>query len=190
MDDIFGNLNGITNKVSDDNVTCDTFTTEEAAEEWIHEFLISTKRFSVYPQTMGVPIFRHHNQDWKDVRCDLLAIPLGASGVDVGVLVVEVKRSGIKIGPGISQIMDYLHSVFQVRNSIGVIPTIGFLFPCNKQHGAVASWMQHQHIGTANRNWKNGLVFFVGEQRVLEFDSSGNLEFYSPLKSGKKMGAR
>ena len=184
------NLDGATKYETDINVTCDTFATEEAAEEWLANFLQSTRQFSVYRQVEGVPVFRHHRQEWKDVRCDILAIPLSISTLNLGSIVFEVKRSGEKIGPPMSQMLDYLHTIFTVRNQIGLVPTMAFLFPCEKQHGAVASLMQQQHMGSARRSYKHGLQCFCGEQRLLEFDSSGNLVYSDNLKSGRKMGSR
>lgn len=187
---MIGDLNGVYKEGCSLVTTCDNFSDEETAEQWLYDFLLATNCFSLFRQQPGVPIYRHADQQWHDVRCDILAIPAPKCGIDLGAIVFEVKRSGEKIGGPLNQMLDYLRTVFPVRNQIGIIPTIAFLFPCEKQHGPVASIMQNQHMGTAARSYKRGLVCFSGEQKLLEFDSSGNLTFATTMRSGKKMGAR
>ncbi len=188
--DFYSAYNEANNRQAVLNSTCGNFKEEKDAEDCLFTFLQSTKLFSLYRQLDGVPIFRHHLQQIQDVRCDILALPISDT-IFTGAIVIEAKKTGEKIGPGISQLLDYLHSVFTVRNGIGVIPTLGLLFPCHKQNSATASWMQHQHIGTIETNdYKRHLLVYSGEERLLEFGEDGSLLFSKKSKSGRKMGSR
>lgn len=100
---MIGDLNGVYKEGCSLVTTCDNFSDEETAEQWLYDFLLATNCFSLFRQQPGVPIYRHADQQWHDVRCDILAIPA---------------------------------------------------------------------------------------QKLLEFDSSGNLTFATTMRSGKKMGAR
>jgi hypothetical protein len=172
------------------NETCGQFDTEKQAEDWLCGFLESTKSFKLYRQLDGFPVFRHHMQQMQNIRCDILALPINDQ-ITTGAIVIEVKRSGEKIGPGLSQLQDYLRSVFPVKNAICVAPTIGFLFPCPKQHRAAASWMQHQHLGTVfQADISGNLMFFTGEERLIEFNNDGSLRFSRASKCGRGMGSR
>lgn len=173
------------------NQTCEGFEKEKDAQTWLESYLQSTNCFNVYSQAKGTMIFRHHVQaDFPSVRCDVLLIP--KSRISLGCIVIEIKKSGVKIGPGISQLNDYMRSVFCVGNhAVQVMPSIGFLFPCHKQHSATASWMQQQNLGSIHINEYNGNVhFFSGEEELLRFSPSGELVKTREKKSGKKTGSR
>jgi len=180
---------------SSTNITHDGFPEEKNAHEFLRSFLEkasvdSKKLYVVHSEVRGTPLHRHHLQEMQDVRCDLIALPL-TMATRLGAIVIDTKKSGITIGPGISQLHDYLNSVFDVQNGIQVMPTFGFLFPVRKQRCATASWMQHQHIGTIEvKPYSGNLVFFCGEERLMEFTPGGVLIHSAGSRSGRKMGSR
>ncbi len=178
------------------NLTHDGFPVEKDAHDFLRAFLTDAslesgeRLFHIYSEVVGVPIYRHHLQKIQDVRCDILALPI-VERITLGGIIIDVKRSGVTIGPGISQLHDYLNSAFDVRNGIRVIPTTAFLFPVRKQNSATASWMQHQHIGTIEvNNYTKNVIFFCGEERLLEFSPGGILLHARETRSGRKMGSR
>jgi len=175
----------------DSIVTCGHWATEPEAEGYLVDFLNRTGLFAVYRQARGHPLCQRHFQALKSVRADLLLVPdarLLAAGWNGGVIVVEAKRSGEKIGPGLSQLLDYLNVAWPIEGGICVLPTFGFLFPAPHQGGPVASIMAQQHIGVAHVH-HGGLEFWCGESRVLTVYKSGDVRL-GHVNTGRGLGAR
>lgn len=177
----------------DTAVTCGAWASEREAEDALVTFLLRSGLFHVYRQVAGRPLWTHCFQRTQDVRADVLLLPsaqLLRHGWTAGAIVVEVKRSGEKIGPACSQLVDYLNSLWWLPGTggVGVVPAFGFLFPAHKQHGPLASVMAHQHIGTAvfRRDW---LHCFCGEHRVLSIGPAGEVR-PGLTRFGQKTGSR
>lgn len=181
------------------NQTSGNFADEKLAQKWLEDFLSAahlgdgTPFFArVLPQQSGQQLFRKHRQEETDFRCDLLLIP---SPVEIreslGAVVVEIKKSGLPIGKPLSQINDYLLGVFPV-GGVAIVPSFGFLFPCEGQHQATASWMAHQNIGGICIHRHTGDVeFHIGEEHnILLFNADGLFRKFTPPKSGRKAGSR
>lgn len=165
--------------------------TEKMAEDHLHNFLLKSRFFSVYRQVDGAPFANHHFQEAHSVRADLLLIPTAAAreiGWCGGAMVIEVKRSGEKIGPACNQLLDYMNSAFFLPGGVAVVPSFGFVFPAPKQHGPTASLMAHQHIGTAEMIC-DALVLSCGESRVIPIREDGTLDI-GRIDFGRKMGSR
>lgn len=182
------------------NKTCGNFTDEKDAQAWLVDFLGRCKDEKggaffrrVVEFAQGVPLYRHHRQsiDKERYACDVLALPNIRYSVIFGAMVFEVKKSCVEIGPGLSQLKDYMASVFDV-SGIRVVPSFGFLFPCRKQMCATASWMQHQSIGSiCQEEYNQRVKIYTGEERLLEFEPSGTLVFVTKSpRSGRGSGSR
>jgi hypothetical protein len=174
-------------------VTWGPWPDERAAEDELVAFLEASRLFVVYRQVVGRPLWTHCFQAPQGVRADLLLIPserLLKAGWEGGAIVIEVKRPGEKIGPGCSQLIDYMNSAWRLPESGGVmiVPSFGFLFPARKQQGPLASVMAHQHVGTAclDHDW---LHCWCGESRVLSITAAGNVRL-GRLDFGHRVGAR
>jgi len=117
--------------------------TEKDAEEFFWSFINRFDAFSIFPQVTGTPLYKHHFQEAKNLRADFILFPqkkLIAEGWSGGAIVVEIKRSKIPFGPALSQLNDYMHSSWKIPNgNVNVIPTFGFVFPVEKQHGSKSS---------------------------------------------------
>jgi hypothetical protein len=193
-----GNLRACLQPSNEWNYVPHEFQCERDAEDWLYAFLLSTGLFHIHRQVHGVQLFRHQRQEIHgNIRCDLLLLPRDPQIIDAGLgaMIVEVKRAGVKIGPGISQMTDYLRCVFSV-DSIDIKPRMGFLFPCAKQALLNASWMQQQHIGgifiehpTEHNGHTLKLNFYSGEQRLMTISQHGKLTVKKML-SGRKAGSR
>lgn len=190
-----GNLHDIPRPCT--NLTCGSFDDERDAQKWLVEFLKKChdqegKQFFKFiaEGLVGTPLYRHHRQsiDKDSYKCDVLAMPQAPYSEFLGAIVFEVKKSGIKIGPPLSQLKDYMASSFNVCG-IQVVPSFGFLFPCPKQHSATASWMQHQSMGAAFEEC-NRFKLFTGEEQLLAFSSTGRLDCMANPKSGRGSGSR
>lgn len=166
---------------------------EDIAHDTLEEMLRKSSLFNVYRECWGVPLYSKHFQDHSRVRADLIVtprIPLIDQGWSAGAIVFEVKRSGEKIGPPLSQMIDYMNSAFTIPNGGGIVtvPTFAFLFSCDKQHGPLASVMAQQHIGTASLAY-NKLSCFCGEKLAFRLDIEGNIEI-GDTRFGLKIGSR
>jgi len=173
------------------NLTAGDWPSESAAEEDLLRFLESTKAFAIYRQIPGEPVWKHHFQRFKTLRADLLLLPncrLVAVGWHGGAIVLEVKRSGEKIGPGLNQLIDYVNAVFAVEGGMAIKPSFGFLFPAHTQGQAVASFMAHQHVGTAMIE-HGTLKFWCGETRILSITEAGEIRLGN-VEIGRRLGRR
>lgn len=181
------------NNISDIETT-GHWATEPEAEEYLVAFLRQTGLFTVYRQRTGVPIAKHHFQvqSKESLRVDVLLTPqatLMAQGWQYGAIIIDAKRSGIKVGPGLNQLMDYMSTAWPVRGGIMVLPSFAFLFPARSPGGPVASIMSHQHIGAAEVDYHDRLILYCGHSRVLVTTRSGQVEI-GKMDFGLKMGAR
>ena len=175
----------------DSDLTCGPWRTEAEAEDYAVAFLERTDLFKLYRQVPGRPLCQRHFQTPKTVRADILLLPrprLLAAGWGDGAIVVEVKRSGEKTGPGYSQLLDYLNTAWPLAGGVCVLPTFGFLFPVRKRFGPLASIMAQQHIGTA---WvdQGTLWLYAGESRVMTIYESGGVRL-GHTNIGHGLGAR
>lgn len=172
------------------SLTTGCWATEQQAEEYFTSFVQHSGLFIVRRQIPGSPLWKHPFQQIKQFRADVLLFPreeLLRAGWTQGAIVIEVKRSGEKIGLGLSQLLDYVKAGWFTRSCV-VIPTFGFLFPAPKQHGPLASVMSQQRIGTIDVP-NNAMKLLCGESRVLTFTREGTFEI-GALSFGRKAGAR
>ena len=164
---------------------------ERDAEDAFCAFCKDAGAFEVHRQVAGEPLWKRFTQAHQSVRADVLLLPLPAlvsAGWGCGALVIEVKRSGEKIGHGCSQLIDYTNAVFFLPTGVAVVPAFGFLFPALKQHGRMASLMAHQRIGTAMIRYGK-LELCCGECRVLTVGQSGEINV-GATDFGRKLGSR
>lgn len=165
---------------------------EKETANAFHAFILGTGLFRVYREIDGRPLWTHWFQKYKEVRADLLLTPmlkLSQAGWSDGSIVIEVKTPGTKIGPPVSQLIDYMNSAWMIEKSgVLTIPTFGFLFQAPKQRGPIASIMAQQHVGTANII-RGELSLFCGENHVLSTDADGGCRIGS-TKFGNGTGAR
>lgn len=179
------NVNG-----SSRNLTCGPWQTEAEAEADLVRFLQYTQAFVIYRQVIGEPLWKHHFQQFQSVRADLLLLPdqrLIACAWQSGAIVIETKRSGKKIGPGLNQAIDYTNTAFYIDGGVAVVPTFAFLFPAPKQAEAVASIMAHQHLGSAFFD-RGSLHLYCGG-RILSLSEGGDIRL-GRLTIGRRLGSR
>jgi hypothetical protein len=151
-------------------VTAGTYSTEAAALQALDRILDACGLFHVHREKAGVLTQLRIGQTTTAVRIDRLLTPtsrLEAAGWEDGALGIEAKRSGEKVGPALAQMGDYLRSVFPCRAGVHVTPAWVFLWPCAKQHGTNASFMQQHRLGSVWHGYGGGLEFYTGEARVL-----------------------
>lgn len=91
-----------------------------------------------------------------------------------GPIGVEIKRSGIKVGPPIAQCIDYLRATFcpDEKAMPGFHLRLGmvFLFPCaNVMHGLGSVMAQHR-IGNCQLDYHGQLDFQFNAKHILSID--------------------
>jgi hypothetical protein len=124
------------------------------------------------------------------------AAKLRDSGWNKGLIGVELKKSGIKVGPPLSQMLDYLRCCwYDPENFIAVMITYCFLWPLEKCGGPTASMMAQNHIGGCclqypTENEWHRLVFHIGEQYVIEYKPNIDKVVVKNLVIGEKTGSR
>jgi hypothetical protein len=87
-----------------------------------------------------------------------------------GIIGVECKVSGKKIGPPLSQMLDYMNSEWPIEGKYRYLDYC-FLWPCEKMGHEIASILAQQRIGTCclrypDHNEWHQLQFFCGEKKV------------------------
>jgi len=181
----------ISEHVNTRNLTCGQWSTEVQAEEDLVRFLRQTQAFIIYRQVIGEPLWKHHFQQFHKVRADFLLLPtqkLCDYDWQGGAIIIETKRSGEKIGPGLNQMIDYLNTAFYLGGGVAVVPSFAFLFPSPKQVEAVASIMAHQHLGSAFFR-RHMLHLYAGECHVLSLSATGEICLGKSI-TGQRLGAR
>lgn len=177
-------------------VTAGSYPTEADAVEALDRILDACGLFYVHREKAGVCSQLRVGQTTTAVRIDRLLTPtarLEQAGWEDGAIGIEAKRSGEKVGPALAQMGDYLRSVFPCRGGVHVTPAWVFLWPCAKQHGDNASFMQQGRLGSVWLGSGGGLIFHAGEARVLTVRRSGNTWTAEPGPGrfhGRRTGSR
>lgn len=125
------------------------------------------------------------------VRVDYVLWPkktLVESGWGVGPICVEVKRSGVKLGPVICQAQDYMRCVLNGPNGLKFRPQFCVIFPLARVGEAVQSIMSDARIGHAHIGEDGLLRIYLNGQKA--YGQRGGIFLRSALKSGNKFGSR
>ena len=172
--------------------TAPTFTTEAETCTAFDDIIAHPGLFTSNADVRGTLLQPRPGQVDKSVRIDRILLPtvqLLDLGWRHGIIGVELKRSGIKIGPAIAQAMDYTRSVFTLAAGYQVVPSMVFLFPLEKQHGPLASVLAQQRIGAAQTTRGSLLHLTSGEMNILHVANTGEVRI-GAQSSGTKVGSR
>lgn len=151
----------------------------------------STGLFRVISEVAGTLIQPRPGQIDKAMRIDRILTPkpnLIAMGWTYGAIGIELKSTRAKLGPAISQAIDYSRSTWQISG--GVILSLSYilLYPFPAQYGDISSVMAHNRIGTANSDFY-ALQMNSGGQNLLAVHTNGEVKIGS-LSAGSKSGHR
>ena len=107
------------------------------------------------------------------------------------VIAVEGKRPGVKLGPAISQAIDYTWAIFE-RGGRHFKPSAIFVWPVDETiRGPVESVMLQNRVGHCEIREGNDVSFFFGQARMLRLigDSvSANFDLF--MRTGRTVGSR
>ena len=157
-------------------VTCGDYPDEAAACAAFDQAVHASGIFKIYSEVPGSYAYRPHFKKQSEPRIDRILIPnkiLLDAGWNCGIVGVEIKRSGVRIGPVISQIGDYLQADWTLPDC-GFTVRLGFcfLFPLERLGNDIASVCQQNRIGQValkyppyNEHFR--IQFFSGEQSLI-----------------------
>lgn len=142
-----------------------------------------------FPECRGYYMAQRPNRRDQDARIDRILIP-GTKLREAGwtsAVGVEIKASGSKLGPALSQAIDYTYCCFWAGSYPMPLPHI-FLWPMRPQHGAVQSVMVQNCIGTISDAKRSPLIFTL-ERQVIRIEDNGAF-VVAPTVAGTKKGSR
>lgn len=111
------------------------------------------------------------------------------AGWSIGPVGVELKRQGAKIGPAISQALDYGHAAFPFGD-VGSTVCLEWIFiwPVGSVTGDLASVMAQNRIGWACTDWRGDFNLRSGGMNVLT--ANANHATFKKPTCGYKVGSR
>jgi len=144
----------------------------------------------VYREVQGYYIVGRPGLEPRSARCDRILVPserLKRAGwtYDIG---VELKKSGAKLGPVFTQVMDYAGAVFDVGPHY-IMLKHWFVWPAPKLTGPIDSVTAHHRIGSVFSNQHRRLSFMAAGQNMILLSRDGELRVNLP-KHGSKRGSR
>ncbi|HEY6180097.1 MAG TPA: hypothetical protein VIX73_36900 [Kofleriaceae bacterium] len=142
-----------------------------------------------FPEVRGYYLTHRPNRQSKDARIDRILLPgprLREAGWTTAIG-VELKASGTKLGPPLSQAIDYTYCAFHVGPHWLHLQHI-FFWPLRPQRGAVQSVMVQNCIGCIFDTQHSPLIFEL-ERQVICLHDDDNLVVH-PSVAGTKKGSR
>jgi hypothetical protein len=121
---------------------------------------------------------------------------LVSAGWNLGLIGVELKKTGIKVGPPLSQMLDYLRCAWIIpKTNIKALIDYCFLWPLDKCGGCTASIMAQNRIGgccvknNPDAEWFR-MQFSIGEVFVIKHYFNSDTTEISNMKTGSRTGSR
>ena len=148
--------------------------------------------FRIYREVVGTLTQPRPGQRDRSMRIDRVLVPvpeLVHIGWAHGAIGVEVKRSGVSVGPPLAQAMDYVRGSWLV-GGIWLQLNAVFLWPMNKQSGPLASLMVHSRIGSASHSGSDRFKFALGEEILCANNFHGGFRLGNDAHSGRSVGSR
>jgi hypothetical protein len=166
------------------------WTTEEASAAEFDRRIAQSALFSnVFSECRGYYLTHRPNRRNIDARIDRVLVP-GTKLRDAGwpsAIGVEIKASGTKLGPALSQALDYTYCCFYAGAHPMPMPHV-FLWPLRQQRGAVQSVMVQNCVGAIYDANGSPLIFQL-ERQVIRVNDDRTIEV-TPSVAGTKKGSR
>jgi len=151
--------------------------------------------FNVYSEVQGQYLQPKFGRTKEAApRIDRVLVPkhtLCDRGWNHGCIGVEVKRSGARVGPALSQMLDYRGAVWRIDpvRDIWICLSWVMLWPASKEHGEIASLLAQNRLGTIDGEY-GGLRFASGETVLARFNQFGDRDRISAANNGRRQGSR
>jgi hypothetical protein len=145
--------------------------------------------FKSHPEVSGFYLASRVHRQPKSARIDRILFPtpkLREAGwtMPIG---VELKRSGEHLGHAVAQAIDYTYAAFDVRGTYVHLEMI-FLWPLQRQGGAIKSVMTQNGIGEAFEG-RSDLLVFHAEHSLIRAKPDGDVEVRAHV-AARKVGSR
>lgn len=177
----------------DDWLTTGDFDTEATSVAALLSVL-GNRWFTPYREVPGHYLFARPHTENSQPRADLILRPtreLVTAGWTYGCLGVECKRSGVKLGPLVAQVLDYQAAAFYPDGGTGIVPTLWAMWPAGQIAGPMESVLAQRRILTADVSGRRGgpwVVFRCGGRNALLISAEGVV--VGSVVSGAKRGSR
>lgn len=148
----------------------------------------ASKLFRVYSEVEGYYLAARVHRQPKSARIDRILVPTKIAR-DLGwtmTIGIEAKAPGEKLGPALSQAIDYTYAAFDIGGTF-VHPEMIFLWQLQQQKGAVESVMVQNGIGSLFSTKGDSLVFY-SERSLLRVGGEGVR--VQPHVAARKVGSR
>jgi len=187
------------NSGQEPNLTCGNYAGEQDSARAFDVPVERSGLFEIWREVTGEnlhPLPKMNNK--RNYRIDRILAPtekLKIAGWDKGYIGVEIKRSGIKAGPPISQMFDYLHCAWKSPRNEWILIDYCFLWPLEKCGNVAASIMAQNRVGGVCLRYPpdseyHRLQFFLGEQAVLVHYLNTDHTEVKNLMIGNRTGSR
>lgn len=170
--------------------TTGDYATEAESVAAFDELINRLGYFKVLREVTGQYLQLNLDQEYARPRIDRILVPsseLRQLGWEHGVIGVECKRSGEKIGKPISQMLDYRRAVFPVVGC-HVVLRYALLWPWSGCGGPIESIMAQQRLGHVSAD-HGTLHMMSGKQKLATF-----IPHCPPILTrnpqGRRMGSR
>lgn len=167
-----------------------SWATEDAAAAEFDRLVEASGLFRSFAEVDGFYLAARIHRQPKSARIDRILIPtpkLREAGW-VAPIGVEIKRSGEHLGPALCQAIDYTYAAFVV-NGAYVHPEMIFLWPLEKQLGAVKSVMVQNGIGELYGRRHDDALVFNSEHAIIRAHHDGTVTVRAHV-AGRKLGSR
>lgn len=173
--------------------TTGTFATEAAAAAALDARLEWMDLWTMHREVNGVLLHPGMRQEQRGVRIDRILIPrqrLIDAGWSLGAIGIEIKRSGVRVGPPLAPAIDYVRSAWTIRpDGLAIVLGACFVWPMDKQSGPLCSLMSNTRVGSASFSNYESLVLTLGEEHVLRVATSGEFRVRD-AGTGRQVGSR
>lgn len=177
-------------------LTSGTYDDEPAACRELDAILEQLDLFIPYPEVRGYYVAPRLGQNLCTPRIDRILVPkprLIQAGWEYGPIGIECKRSGLKLGPVIAQLLDYSRAVWEIKRGYWIMPEWLLLWRLDQIGGPVESIMAQNRIGWMTTMWNGGLILRSG-QTLARLGLAGDITIGAGLngagRNGRKAGSR
>lgn len=175
---------------------------EKDEELFLIDTLIKTGLFTIYNQVFGRCYhIDPHNLQGKNtsgIMCiDIIAMPTKkaiSEGWSYGPIGIEAKDINIKMGPGLSQCIDYKNSLWELDKykwpNLWINLKYVFYYPMEPQSGLIASIMAQNRIGTICKGHHSLLKMNFSSFGILRIEHDMTYKINTSTTAGMKLGSR
>jgi hypothetical protein len=177
--------------------TCGDYEKETEAATAFDNAISQTGLFSIFREITGQILQPRLDASGQLVRIDRILSPkpkLREAGWKAGMIGVDIKASGKKMGPILAQLLDYSRAVWRLPGGYDVMCRLNFIFPVKKQAGLCASIMAQHRIGGITEyghgtHWHK-IDFYCGHSKALRYRFNDNYIEIGDFNFGCMSGSR